>query len=1223
MPDWNRDQSLAIETTDRGVVVSAAAGSGKTAVLIERTIRMLSDPVNRLPADRLLAVTFTVDAAAQMRQKLSEALDIKLKETSDPRTLKWLRSQKERLPLARISTINSFCLDIVRSSLNEFEFEEGVRIIDENEAVIVLEEAFDKALDTLAETAPDTFRLLTEKLGGSDSVKKYGMQLYTFLRSLAFPEEWFESAAAQLRDEKAYDAWIDTVAFEYQGYLEKAMKCNEQAAALLDKLPTGDKDVVSNKSVLAVDMSLMQGMKNALENGSWEQILLRADAHFDSFKKKPSKNSTLSPLDSEVFVLAGEIRDKSKDHFASIKKEALAVGRDIKSAMELSAVVLEGLRTYSDMASELAYREKLRRNALEFSDVEMMALSLLVKRESGVTVRTPLCEELVSGGQYGIILIDEFQDVNNIQALIFKALSVGEDVSLLGTNTFVVGDVKQSIYRFRLSNPQLFIDAKSAAADAANREKTTLVELKNNYRSRGCVIDFVNFVFSQLMSEEVGELAYVGGERLEKGAKYSGEDSPTEIIFVDGVKDEETGKISSADENEAIAARIREILDEGVTVTDPKTKKLRPCRAGDFCVLYRGGNSVDTLPAALERYGLKAASEKSKGYLRSREVSLAVSLLKVIDNPMRDIPLAAVMLSPVMGFTVDELSRLRVLCRTDKGTDHLYQVISSIAQTDEDAHEKESRRIKVEDSALEEKCRSAKELVSRLGFYSAGMSLTALIRRIYDETELVAAASTFENSRQKRANLRMLLEYARAYEENSESSVAGFVRYLNSLSERGKDLSQASVTVEDANSVVIKTIHSSKGLEFPFVFLCGLAKSFRKDDLTSSLLLDEYSGAGLILRNREKLTKTETIAHAALRTVGLDKLLSEEMRLLYVALTRARERLIIPISMHRDKNGISATQALVSGLAASISQAGGVNPRIVRSCDSYLGWICAALMCSSRREEFIKRFEIHQVLPTVPERAELVYREFTPESGEETKPDFYQGTAGSDTLTALLSGFIYSDTHPEGAAAAKMTVTEIVAEEKRLAYGEKNPEFFPQLPRLSDELGRLSAAKKGTCTHLFMELADYPSAEKSVREELARLTDMGYFSEQEAKGVYIGAVESFFSGAFYKRLKASGRIMREKKFLVSFDDLGLPDKYRRYLSDGSMLQGVADCIFEENGGYILVDYKTDNVKAVSELYGYKTQLELYKAALDLILDKPVTACYIYSFKLNEGVEIPL
>ena len=300
-----------------------------------------------------------------------------------------------------------------------------------------------------------------------------------------------------------------------------------------------------------------------------------------------------------------------------------------------------------------------------------------------------------------------------------------------------------------------------------------------------------------------------------------------------------------------------------------------------------------------------------------------------------------------------------------------------------------------------------------------------------------------------------------------------------------------------------------------------------------------------------------------------------------------------------------------------------MNPRIVRSCDSYLGWICAALMCSSRREEFIKRFEIHQVLPTVPERAELVYREFTPESGEETKPDFYQGTAGSDTLTALLSGFIYSDTHPEGVAAAKMTVTEIVAEEKRIGYGEKNPEFFPQLPRLSDELGRLSAAKKGTCTHLFMELADYPSAEKSVREELARLTDMGYFSEQEAKGVYIGAVESFFSGAFYKRLKASGRIMREKKFLVSFDDLGLPDKYRRYLSDGSMLQGVADCIFEENGGYILVDYKTDNVKAVSELYGYKTQLELYKAALDLILDKPVTACYIYSFKLNEGVEIPL
>ncbi|MBR1393303.1 MAG: UvrD-helicase domain-containing protein [Ruminococcus sp.] len=1222
---WNEDQSKAITTTDKGVVVSAAAGSGKTAVLIERTIRLLSDPVNKLPADKLLAVTFTVDAASQLREKLAQAFEKAIRGSRDSETKKWLRSQQERLPLARISTINSFCLDIVRSNLNEFEFEEGVRIIDENDAETVLTEAFDEALDKLAEQSPEDFRLLYERIGGGvERVKSCARQLYTFLRSLAFPEEWFENTVARMRSDASIPEWVNTAAFVYQGYLERAMKSNEEAMHLISKLPRTDKEVTSNIAVLNEDLSLMTGMKYTLEDGGWEEILSRAGAKFSSFKKRPSKKSTLSPEDAELFALIGDIRDDSKKQFQKILKEAEKLGSNLKAPMQLSADVLEALHRYCLTAQELAYKEKLRRNALEFSDVEIMALGLLVKSENGRVERTPLCEELVSGGQYSIILIDEFQDVNNIQELIFKALSKTEDISMLGLNTFVVGDVKQSIYRFRLSNPTLFIKAKEKAADSASAEASTLVELKSNYRSRGSVIDFVNLIFSQIMSEQIGEVAYTGGERLEKGADYYiGDDLPAELIFVDNVEEEESGETVSPDENEAIASRIRQLIDEGAEVFDKDMGKLRPCRPGDFCVLYRSGGSVDTLAACLEKYGLKTSTEKNKGYLRSREISLAVSILKVIDNPMRDIPLAAIMLSPVMGFTADELARLRLLCKTDKGTDHLYQVISSIAQTDEQAHEKESRRLEVNDPALESKCRSAKELISRLGFYSAGMSLSALIRRIYDETELVAAASTFENSRQKRANLRLLLEYAASYEENADSSVAGFVRYLNSLTVSGRDLIQAAVTVEDSDSVLVKTIHSSKGLEYPFVFLCGTSKKFRTDDLSAPLLLDEYAGAGLILRDRDKLTKTETVAHAALRAIAKDKLMSEEMRLLYVALTRAKERIFIPIVLDRDKDGVSRTETLARRIGAQLSQSGGVNPRIVRDCNNYLGWLLAALLCSSIGRELADRLGVDQILPTVPYKAEVVCRDFVPESRSSAKPEFYQGKADSAALTDILSSFIFTDTHPFGSAAAKLSVTEIVTAEKQKQLGDKNPDFYPQLPRLSDEVGKLSAAKKGTCTHLFMELADYPSAEADAKAELDRLTQRGFFTEKEAKGVYLDAVRSFFSGDFYKRIKASPNVMREKKFLVAADELGLPDSYREHLESGSMLQGVADCIFEEGAGYILVDYKTDNVSDVSELYTYKTQLELYKAALNLILDKPVTACYIYSFKLRQGVEIHL
>ena len=1247
MPQWNDDQLLAINTRDKGIVISAAAGSGKTAVLVERTISILSDCVNKLPADRLLAVTFTNEAADQMRRKLGSALEEKLRQSLSDEEKKWLSSQRDLLSLARISTINSFCLDLVKRCLNEFEFEDGVRIIDENDAAAVLDRAFKDALELLAENNRSDFDYLYDKLGSTQEILSRGRSLYEFRRSLPFPDEWVNDRISELRSGKAIPQYIFTLAYKYNGWLDRAEKLNERVKANIQRFPEIDRKLEANLAALEEDKQLIAAVRHALDDSDWQKLWHAAHSSFPKFKNNPGKNDDYPPVLHELFIENGKLRDQSKKLVQRIAKELDGMGYDIETPLSESADVLEKLNDFSVSAAQLAYKEKLRRNVLEFSDVEIMALSLLVKRENGKTVRTDFAEELRANKEYRLLLIDEFQDVNDLQELIFKALSDTDDLEVFGSNVFVVGDVKQSIYSFRLSNPKLFIKAREAASKDENQQ-LMLVELKSNYRSRGNIISFVNLVFSQLMSEEIGEIEYVGGERLHQGAAYKGTDAPAEVIFVENtVSDTEADTEEadqtdadedlSIDENYAIAKRIRQLIDEKTPVYDKPDSTPRPCAPKDFCILYRSSGSIETLKAALAAYGLKAAAEKSRGYLRSREISLMMSLLKMIDNPMRDIPMAAVMLSPIMGFTADELARVRLLGKqkkviTDESGNkretvfykHLYQIIASVGQTEKDSHKKESEKLTVDDPVLEKKCIAARELVRKLSFYSAGMELSMLIRKIYDETNLLAVVSSYENSRQKRANLRLLLEYARSYSENSDGSTAGFIRYIESISAGGKDFTQAATEVEDENSVLVKTIHASKGLEFPFVFLCGLTKQFNEKDLNSRLLLDEEYGCGLTVTDRNTLVKTETAAHAAIKVIKRNKLLSEELRLLYVAFTRAKERLFLPINMKLDSHGNSKTGRLIRELAEEISQAGGVTPRIVRECSSYVQWIAAALLCSSSRQPLLDRLGISCRLPVINDMTGIVYLEHDP--GDETlgtEPEFYNGIPDDKLTDRLKKIFSYKEDSEGKPAAAKLSVTEIVTAEKERKESDKLKLFYPQFPTLDDEKGSLTPAQRGTCTHLFMELADYDKAEQSVKDELRRLTDKGFFTEKERKGVYVSALEKFFAGDFYRRMKSSPVKIREKKFLISFDDLDLPDKYGEYLAKGSMLQGIADCIFLEGDGYILVDYKTDNFKDVSELYTYRTQLELYKAAFDKLLDKPVKACYIYSFRLSEGAEIVL
>ncbi|MGN1114145.1 MAG: helicase-exonuclease AddAB subunit AddA [Oscillospiraceae bacterium] len=1211
---WTDEQLNAINAAN-GTIVSAAAGSGKTAVLVERTIRLLCSEKNKIPADKFLAVTFTKDAANQLKDKLSNALDKKSEENPDS---EWIRNQQDLLPLANINTINAFCLDIVKSNIHSFELQGDVRILDDADSAIILSDALDQAFEYFYSRKPEMMRTLMDRLtnGNESSLKSIISQLYRFLRSLPFPEEWCAKYIEKLKNNNAQNDYVSLLAESYEKQIDTALKKSEYAGYIIKRLPASEE---KHWEIINDDNFVLKKLKQVMASKDWEKIYQALNSYKFSSKQFPKKaqlNQEDSILQNSLMDTLKSLRSDYKDMVKGLADEVKKTGRNIDADLKISAKIFEYLLEIFNKVQDITWEMKAEKNALTFSDVEIMTVKLLTKNNDGKIVRTPLAEEMVSNKDYMVILIDEFQDVNNLQDLIFKAISDTDDLNVMGKNVFVVGDVKQSIYRFRQSNPLIFIKTKEQGYDESLKNVESLM-LSKNFRSRKNVLDFVNCVFTQLMSKQVGEIQYTEDEKLKLGAKYGGDDPDTEIMIIKGDDNVPTDKIPEYlnfdKEHYAIAQKIKAMIEQGYPVYEGENQ--RPCRMSDFCVLSRKTSDNRKMAKALEYVGLKAFAEESSGYLRSREIAVMINLLRVIDNPMNDIALASVLMSPIFGFSADDMAEIRIFTPKSKSfyTKRIYQIINAIAEN--------SQELNCSDDNLKNKCQSAVSCIKKLRFYSSSMPLEALIRKIYDETDFFAVASAFENSTQKRANLRLLLELASSYEKNYDGSTAGFIRYIESVGENGNDFKQAVTVTAGENSVAVKTIHKSKGLEYPFVFLCGLSEKFNLSDNSKRLLLNERYGFALKLSNHHELSITEPVNYAAIKKIGHDESLSEELRLLYVAMTRAKEKLFIVLNL---KHGHFDDYKKVTELNNEIALAGGINSNIVSGCSCFAQWIYAVLLCLKGNDKLLTELNLSERPAEIDPKTNITYT-ICESIDDITASSIYKriDMPSEEKVQKLVDKYNYKYPYDEADKPAKMTVTEIVKEEKERLYGEKNPEFYPQLPRLEEEIGKLSNTEKGTYTHLFMELADYDNACKDVRAELDRLVNQGFFTKRQSDGVYINAVEKFFHGDFYDRISRSDQIIREKSFLVAFSDLNLSEKYSYLISEDGMLQGIADCLFKENDGYVLVDYKTDNFKDISELYGYQTQLELYKAALDLTMDMPIKSCYIYSFKLSQGVEISM
>ncbi|MBQ7980483.1 MAG: helicase-exonuclease AddAB subunit AddA, partial [Oscillospiraceae bacterium] len=1192
---WTDEQLNAIAAEGMGIVVSAAAGSGKTSVLVERLIRVLSDTENKTPADRLIVVTFTNDAAAQMKQRLSDALSEKL--TEEPDNL-WLCSQQALLQTAKISTIHSFCFDLIRENIRSLNVSAGFRILDDTEEMLLKRRAVEKVFENFYSKCPDVINRLVDFFSGGDrddaNLEDILLEAYDFLMSIPYYDDWINEKIAFF--EQPFDPENDPFAqillreleTVYRDALNKAEYVNDwfEAAYAEELAKKRSKDCNYGCCIQNERDKLKIALNKLLsENNVWDDRV--AEIEFDGRFTAPVQAAKDDNEDRvQRFGEMKNIRDSYKKAVADIQKGVFTY-EQIKSDYEVHAEIMKALQMMiAAFSSELA-ELKAEKNALGFSDAEQLTIRLLTeKNDKGEICRTPLAVEL--SDYYSMIMIDEFQDANNNQDLIFKMLSKGGTPERGGTNLFVVGDVKQSIYRFRLANPKLFIDVlnKSEPYTKEGFEGTNAaIYLNKNFRSSEPVIDFVNYIFGSLMSRTTGELDYTENEKLVKGLEYPEADRTTEFITI---PENEGDEGNAVDEPYAAAQKISSMIgrtkvyDKGV---------LRPCEPKDFCILLRGKKEAEAYVKALAERGVKAHAEEPEGYLESREISVLVNLLAVIDNPMQNIPLVSVLMSPMFMITAEEMAKLAV----EKGKeDKYFRVIKRVLE-DETKINKES--------ALYAKLKRFMQIFDKLRYCAASQRLERFIRTIYDSTDFLSAVQVYSDGSQKRANLHLLLDIAESYETNSGGGISGFVRYVDMILKKNGKMHHASTVSASDNAVSVKTIHKSKGLEYPFVFLCGTSKKFNDSDVKSSVIMNSDYGISFKIQDREKLKSYNSFPHFIMSKIERSSLASEEMRLMYVAFTRAREKLFITVP--EKERG----QKRLEELKREIMVSGGLTTDIISRADSMLYWISAAMLVHPDGEWFRDGEDI----PTVKTAPAVRFVQAEPDELNNEKTEAETVMYDMEKVSRLRAAFTFSYDSGLTDKSAKITVTEI-------AKSGDEDKLYLRRPEFAAEKGGLTAAEKGTATHTFMQYADFAAAENDAASEAERLVEMGLLTEEECGSINPEQISGFFASDLYQRLKKSNNVRREQKFLIKKSDAALDDDRLMEYNNSSMLQGIADCMFEEDDGIVIIDYKTDRVNSDSVLVArYDLQLKLYSAALGQIFGKPVKEAYLYSFALGRAV----
>jgi ATP-dependent helicase/nuclease subunit A len=1142
-------QRAAIETKGGAILVSAAAGSGKTKVLTERLMARIMDRDDPRDLDSFLVITFTKAAASELRSRIMDELGEAAAAQPDNRRL---RRQSALVGRAEIGTIHAFCQDILRENCHLAGLSPDFRVADDQRAAAMRETVLDRVMDERyehMEKYPD-FGLLADTVGsGRDDGRLAAlvMGLHDKMQCHARPEKWAAEQIAELELGERADAADTPWGRELMDAARDTAEYWAGEMEALSRLMSEGCEAVraSYGGSVAETADALRRFAGAL-NGGWDRARELAEIPF------PRLGSLRDSPDPELSEYVKARREACKKACGALAEKFADPSAALMDDMRRTAPAMRALFSLALDFDRAYSAEKRRRALVDFSDLEHCAARLLTNEDGSPTA---LAGEI--SRRYTEIMVDEYQDVSEVQDAIFRA------VSRDGQNLFMVGDVKQAIYRFRLADPAIFIDKYDSYADAdkALPGQGRRIFLRENFRSRREIIDGANRVFACCMSRKLGETEYDGNAALRCGASYGGSVPAPELMLIDtlGADDENPDRVKI--EARAAADKIAELMDSGVTVSEDGAQ--RPLRWGDIAILLRSANAVggEYRKALIER-GIPAQSGQGGGFFTSIEVSCAMSVLAVADNPHQDVPLIAALRSPAFGFTPDELSEVRA---ADRDGD-FYTALCKAAEGNE-------------------KCAGFLRKLGEFRALAPDMGLCGFLWRIYNDLDLMALCSAMTDGETRRRNLMLLLGCAKQFESSGYRGLRRFNLWLARMAGRGEEPEGAA---GDADAVRIMSVHKSKGLEFPVVLLCDTSRRFNRQDSRDTVLVHPKLGLGPKVTDLESRIEYPTLARLAIKERGEREMLSEEMRLLYVALTRARERLIITAAM-------PDPQTQIDKLAPAARFP--MPAEVLRSCQSPAQWLMYAAMTAEGEltmsvsspggRDAGSEGEAERPEPDEAARTELIRRlsfEY-PHHAAETLPS-------KVTATELKAGAFEPDA--EGAPIAAFQRTDF--REPVFRHGET----------------KLAAAAKGTAVHAVLEHMDFAAAYKDgARSEVERLRAAGILSDEEAASVDAAAVDGLLRSDIGSRLLAAAKLNREFRFSVL-----LPAEEFFPGGDGEevLLQGAVDCWFQEDGGVVIVDYKSDRVTAeeVPERAAlYAPQIRAYALAMAAVTGKKVRETVLY------------
>lgn len=1233
---WTNDQWKAIMAKGQDILVAAAAGSGKTAVLVERIIKKITAEEDPIDVDELLVVTFTNASAAEMRHRIGEALEKAIDEYPDS---SHLRKQLSLLNRASISTLHSFCLEVIRKYYYLIDVDPGFRIANETEAQLLRDEVLDELFEEeYGEKENTTFFRLVDTFTNDrsdEALKDIIFDLYDFARATPVPEDYLEDIVAMynVNQELSVDElpFVKALMFDLELQLRGARKMLEQGLDIT-KLPAGPAPRAENfeQDIHVIDTLL------AAKQESWEALYEAIQlAEFNRAKPCSPKH-----YDKDLIDKATKLRDKVKKIVQDIKAELFSRRPEsfLKDMEEMRPVI----QTLTSLVKEFGFRFgkiKEEKGLVDFSDLEHYTLDILSSGKSQSQRLQPSEAGLAYRERFKEVLVDEYQDTNMVQEAILQLVTAdGEEKG----NLFMVGDVKQSIYRFRLAEPNLFL-SKYNRFTLDGIETGLKIDLARNFRSRAEVLEGTNYLFKQIMGIEVGEIHYDESAELKKGAPYPEEvPYPVELLLIDseGTASEQAENEEQAEdrynledleqsqlEARLIAKQIKEMISERKGVYNPKTKTERPVNYRDIVILLRSMTWAPQFIEEFKQQGVPVYANLSTGYFEATEVAIMLSLLKIIDNPFQDIPLAAVLRSPIVGLNEEELAIIRIANK--KGT--YFEALSAFCQ----------QQSLQENEELFEKVRPFFEQLKDWRTRARKESVSDLIWHLFRTTQFYDFAGGMPGGKQRQANLRALYDRARQYETTSFRGLFRFLRFIERMRDRGDDLGTAGAIGEQEDVVRIMTIHSSKGLEFPVVFVAGLARKFNTMDLKKQYLLDKEYGFATKYVNPEKRITYPSLPQLAFKRKKKMEMLAEEMRVLYVALTRAKEKLYLLAS-------VKEIQKTVEKWAGAANQTEWLLEEYMRvSADNYLDWIGPALVRHQdavliRQHAGIEDWTIPELLQSetsrwhvhVYQRAEI-FKSINEEILDEEsklekimagKPIEVESHNAAEVYSRLSWNYSYyqATNHRSKQSVSELKRNHEVRDaESGVDIVRRFSKPILNRPRFMQEK-QLTPAEKGTAMHMVMQHVNLnkPITEWSLKEQLEEMVAKDLLYPEQKEAIEITWILAFFETEIGKRLLQARRVNREVPFYLALPaNQVYPDWEGQ--EESIFVQGVIDCVFEDEIGTVLLDFKTDTIqerfkggfeqaKPILE-ERYRIQLNLYGRALEEIWKRPIEERYLYFF----------